>query len=173
MWRNFRFQYMEFLHMKRNFSFSTQQMWRNVNFCQIWWNFTFLHRTDVKKSEIYPVFCHKVCFTLFLWDPFWRNLRAFAWRKICKKLGRWRKNDKYQVWLEGGRRRCSSAPGLCRGCVGLTPGILRPTGLLRKLSVPRPTLQSLCRVPTSQTSLIALWARIFVKTCRIRVFLLW
>ena len=56
MWRNFRFQYMKFLHMKRNFSFTTQQMWRNVKFCQIWRNFTFLHRTDVKKSEIYPVF---------------------------------------------------------------------------------------------------------------------
>ena len=58
--------------------------------------------------------------------------------------------------LEGGRRRCSSAPGLCRGCVRLTLGILCPTGLLRKLSVPRPTLQSLCGVPTSQTSFIAL-----------------
>ena len=84
MWRNFRFQYSiwNFSTCKGISDFSTQQMWRNVKFCQIWRNFTFLHRTDVKKSEIYPVFCHRVCFTLFLWDPFWRDLRAFAWRKI-------------------------------------------------------------------------------------------
>ena len=42
--------------------FSTQQMWRNVKFCQIWRIITFLHMTDVKKNEIYPVLCCKICF---------------------------------------------------------------------------------------------------------------
>ena len=35
--------------------FSTQYMWRNVKFCQIWRNFTYLHMTGVKKSKNYPV----------------------------------------------------------------------------------------------------------------------
>ena len=37
--------------------------------------------------------------TLFLHNLFWLDLRAFAWRKLSQKLGRWRKNDKYEVWF--------------------------------------------------------------------------
>ena len=37
-------------------------MWRNLKFCQIWRNFKILHMTDVKKSEIYPVFGCEICF---------------------------------------------------------------------------------------------------------------
>ena len=104
MWRNFRFQYMpdveksEISPHEEEYQFSLQNMWRNMKFCQIWRNFTFLYRTNVKKSDIYPVFGCKICFTLFLWDSFWRDLRAFAWGKLSKKMARWRKNDKYQVW---------------------------------------------------------------------------
>ena len=39
-----------------------QQTWRNQKFCQIWRNFKILHMTDVKKSEIYPVFGCEICF---------------------------------------------------------------------------------------------------------------
>ena len=38
----------------------------HLKFLYMWRNFTFLHTTDVKISEIHPVCCHKVCFTLFL-----------------------------------------------------------------------------------------------------------
>ena len=54
--------------MEKNWScgeisdFNTQQMWRNQKFCQIWRNFKILHMTDVKKSEIYPVFGYEICF---------------------------------------------------------------------------------------------------------------
>ena len=108
----------------------------------------------------------------------WDDDHTCRWQESAEleEGGPGKRHAKNPGRLEGGQRRCSSAPGLYRGCVGLTPGILRPTGLLRKLSMPRPTLQSLWGVPTSQTSFIALWARIFVKSCRIIVaivFLLW
>ena len=96
MWR-----YLKFLHMQRNFRFSTQQMWRNLKFCQNLRNFKCLHMTDVKKCEIYPVFCCKICFvTIYAVFCKIRDVAIYALlggEKLSPKLYGWRKNDKYEV----------------------------------------------------------------------------
>ena len=76
-------------------------MWRNLKFCQIWRNFKILHMTDVKKSEIYPVFGCEICFVAI-----YANFRVICFvaiyallrgKKLSRKLYRWRKNYKYEV----------------------------------------------------------------------------
>ena len=82
--------------------FNTQQMWRNQKFCQIWRNFKILHMTDVKKSEIYPVFGCEICFVaiyaIFCLNCFVAIYALLCGKKLKWKLYRWRKNDKYEVW---------------------------------------------------------------------------
>ena len=82
--------------------FNTQQMWRNQKFCQIWRNFKILHMTDVKKSEIYPVFGCEICFVaiyaIFCLNCFVVISSLLCGKKLSQKLYRWRKNDKYEVW---------------------------------------------------------------------------
>ena len=86
--------------------FNTQQMWRNQKFCQIWRNFKILHMTDVKKSEIYPVFGCEICFVaiyaIFCLKCFVVIYALLCGKKLSRKLYRWRKNDKYEVWLNSG-----------------------------------------------------------------------
>ena len=81
--------------------FNTQQMWRNQKFCQIWRNFKILHMTDVKKSEIYPVFGCEICFVaiyaIFCLNCFVVIYALLCGKKLSWKLYRWRKNDKYEV----------------------------------------------------------------------------
>ena len=78
-------------------------MWRNQKFCQIWRNFKILHMTDVKKSEIYPVFGCEICFVaiyaIFRVICFVAIYALLRGKKLNWKLYRWRKNDKYEVWL--------------------------------------------------------------------------
>ena len=93
--------------MEKNWScgeisdFNTQQMWRNQKFCQIWRNFKILHMTDVKKSEIYPVFGCEICFVaiyaIFCLNCFVVIYALLCGKKLSQKLYRWRKNDKYEV----------------------------------------------------------------------------
>ena len=82
--------------------FNTQQMWRNQKFCQIWRNFKILHMTDVKKSEIYPVFGCEICFVaiyaIFCLNCFVAIYALLCGKKLSRKLYRWRKNYKYEVW---------------------------------------------------------------------------
>ena len=82
--------------------FNTQQMWRNQKFCQIWRNFKILHMTDVKKSEIYPIFGCEICFVaiyaIFCLNCFVVIYALLCGKKLSRKLYRWRKNDKYEVW---------------------------------------------------------------------------
>ena len=84
--------------------FNTQQMWRNQKFCQIWRNFKILHMTDVKKSEIYPVFGCEICFVaiyaIFCLNCFVAIYALLCGKKLSRKLYRWRKNDKYEVCIE-------------------------------------------------------------------------
>ena len=76
-------------------------MWRNQKFCQIWRNFKILHMTDVKKSEIYPVFGCEICFVaiyaIFCLNCFVVIYALLCGKKLSRKLYRWRKNDKYEV----------------------------------------------------------------------------
>ena len=76
-------------------------MWRNQKFCQIWRNFKILHMTDVKKSEIYPVFGCEICFVaiyaIFSVICFVAIYALLRGKKLSRKLYRWRKNDKYEV----------------------------------------------------------------------------
>ena len=78
-------------------------MWRNQKFCQIWRNFKILHMTDVKKSEIYPVFGCEICFVaiyaIFCLNCFVAIYALLCGKKLSRKLYRWRKNDKYEVCL--------------------------------------------------------------------------
>ena len=75
--------------------FSTQQMWRNVKFCQIWRNFTFLRMADVKKYEICPVFCCKICYVaiyaVFYEIRFGAIYAFLRGGKLSQKVARWRK----------------------------------------------------------------------------------
>ena len=76
-------------------------MWRNLKFCQNLRNFKCLHMTDVKKCEIYPVFCCKIGFVTIY--PVFCKIRDVAiyaplrGEKLSPKLYGWRKNDKYEV----------------------------------------------------------------------------
>ena len=58
--------------------------------------------TDVKKSEIYPVFGCEICFVaiyaLFGLNCFVAIYALLCGKKLSQKLYRWRKNDKYEVW---------------------------------------------------------------------------
>ena len=78
-------------------------MWRNQKFCQIWRNFKILHMTDVKKSEIYPVFGCEICFVaiyaIFRVICFVAIYALLRGKKLSQKLYRWRKNDKYEVCI--------------------------------------------------------------------------
>ena len=60
--------------------FSTGQMWRNLKFIQFF----------VIKSVLR-------CFCEIRFGAIYALLRG---ENFCKKLGRWRKNDKYQVWSQ-------------------------------------------------------------------------
>ena len=84
--------------------FNTQQMWRNQKLCQIWRNFKILHMTDEKKSEIYPVFGCEICFVaiyaIFCLNCFVVIYALLCGKKLSRKLYRWRKNDKYEVWCQ-------------------------------------------------------------------------
>ena len=86
-------------------------MWGNLTFLHMQRNFRFFETIDVEKCEILPnleefhISPHDrgeeiknlPCFVvvksvlwrikLFLLNPFWRDLRAFAWRKIEPKIG--------------------------------------------------------------------------------------
>ena len=66
-------------------------------------NFKFLHMTDVKKSESYPVFCSKICFVaiyaVFCEIRFGAIYALLRGEKLSQKLYRWRKNDKYEAWM--------------------------------------------------------------------------
>ena len=59
--------------------FSTGQMWRNLKFIQFF----------VIKSVLR-------CFCEIRFGAIYALLRG---ENFCKKLGKWRKNDKYEVWL--------------------------------------------------------------------------
>ena len=86
--------------------FNTQQMWRNQKFCQ---NFKILHMTDVKKSEIYPVFGCEICsvaiYAIFCLNCFVVIYAGLCGKKLSQKLYRWRKNDKYEVCAEDWMKR--------------------------------------------------------------------
>ena len=60
--------------------------------------------TDVKKSEIYPVFGCEICFVaiyaIFCLNCFVVIYALLCGKKLSRKLYRWRKNDKYQVWTD-------------------------------------------------------------------------
>ena len=60
---------------------------------------------DVKKSEIYPVFGCEICFVaiyaIFCLNCFVVIYALLCGKKLSQKLYRWRKNDKYEVWVEG------------------------------------------------------------------------
>ena len=57
--------------------------------------------TDVKKSEIYPVFGCEICFVaiyaIFCLNCFVVIYALLCGKKLSRKLYRWRKNDKYEV----------------------------------------------------------------------------
>ena len=57
--------------------------------------------TDVKKSEIYPVFGCEICFVaiyaIFCLNCFVVIYALLCGKKLSQKLYRWRKNDKYEV----------------------------------------------------------------------------
>ena len=59
--------------------------------------------TDVKKSEIYPVFGCEICFVaiyaIFCLNCFVVIYALLCGKKLSRKLYRWRKNDKYEVWV--------------------------------------------------------------------------
>ena len=98
-------------HVEKISDFNTWQMWRNFKFLHMQRNFSFFHTIDAEKCEFLPNLeefhisphdrCEEMkklpCFvvlksvlwriTLFLRNPFWRDLRAFAWRKIEPKIG--------------------------------------------------------------------------------------
>ena len=98
-------------HVEKISDFNTWQMWRNFKFLHMQRNFSFFHTIDAEKCEFLPnleefhISPHDMCeeiknlpcfvvvksvlwrITLFLRNPFWRDLRAFAWRKIEPKIG--------------------------------------------------------------------------------------
>ena len=59
--------------------------------------------TDVKKSEIYPVFGCEICFVaiyaIFRVICFVAIYALLRGKKLSQKLYRWRKNDKYEVCI--------------------------------------------------------------------------
>ena len=92
MWRNFRYQYMTALEKSEIRPHLEEFQIFPYNRCGVWRNSTFLHITDVKKSESYPVFCCKIYFVaiyafLLLQNSLWRDLRALVRRKIEPKIG--------------------------------------------------------------------------------------
>ena len=63
---------------------------------------------DVKKYEIYPVFCCKICFVAIyavFYEIHFAAIYAFLrGEKLTQIFARWRKNDKYQVCSEVSQR---------------------------------------------------------------------
>ena len=104
MWRNFRFQFMIdvekseiFPQVKENQIFSHNRCGEIRNFAR----FGGISKY-VKNFEIYPVFGCEICFVA-IYSIFWLICFVVIYALLCgkklsRKLYRWRKNDKYEVW---------------------------------------------------------------------------
>ena len=88
----------------------TWQVWGNLKFLHMWIKFTFLHITDVEKSEISLIMCtiYGILLNFTLFFAFFCNLRCFVVKSVCRDLRAvvWRKFDpkivpvekKWQIW---------------------------------------------------------------------------
>ena len=98
MWRNFRFQCMTDME-KSEISPRVEE-------------FQIFHTTDVEKSEIYPVFGCEICFVaiyaMFGLNCFVVIYALLCGKKLSQKLYRWRKNDKYEVWKNLAKSKCTA-----------------------------------------------------------------
>ena len=95
-------------------NFCIWQMWRNIKFLHVWINFTFLHLTDVEKSEIsfimctiygdllhFTLFCCKICLFFAIYAVLSQNrfvaiYALLSGENLAKNSGR---GEKLQISL--------------------------------------------------------------------------
>ena len=79
-------------------------MWGNLKFLHMWIKFTFLHITDVEKSEISLIMCtiYGILLNFTLFFCIFCNLRCFVVKSVCRDLRAvvWRKFDPKIVPVE-------------------------------------------------------------------------
>ena len=82
----------------------TWQVWGNLKFLHMWIKFTFLHITDVEKSEISLIMCtiYGILLNFTLFFCIFCNLRCFVVKSVCRDLRAvvWRKFDPKIVPVE-------------------------------------------------------------------------
>ena len=74
-------------------------MWRNLKFLHMWSNFKCLHMTDVEKNLKSPSL--SAIFAVSSRNRFVAIYALLCGENLSQKLCPWRKNDKYEVCIEG------------------------------------------------------------------------